>query len=79
MELRNAKLPNETGGVLVGSLDLERKIAYVIDTVPSPPDSEEWPTVYIRGCRGLRRQVDLMLVSQIMLNLTVAGKAPGLL
>jgi len=57
-ELRNAKLPNETGGVLVGSLDLERKIAYIIDTVPSPPDSEEWPTVYIRGCRGLRRQVD---------------------
>lgn len=57
-ELRNAKLPNETGGVLVGSLDLERKIVYIVDTVPSPPDSEEWPTVYIRGCHGLRRQVD---------------------
>ncbi len=57
-ELRNAKLPNETGGVLVGSLDLARKIAYIVDTIPSPPDSEEWPTVYIRGCRGLRRQVD---------------------
>lgn len=31
---------------------------YVVDTVPSPPDSQEWPTVYIRGCQGLREQVD---------------------
>jgi integrative and conjugative element protein (TIGR02256 family) len=57
-QLRATKLPKETGGVLVGSLDLERGVAYVADVIPSPPDSEEWPTVYIRGCRGLRRQVE---------------------
>ncbi len=52
--LRENKLPNETGGVLIGSYDRQRKIIYVIDTLPSPPDSEEWPTVYIRGSRGLK-------------------------
>lgn len=56
--LRCAKLPNETGGILIGSYDTQRKIVYVVDTVPSPPDSREWPTVYIRGCQGLREQVD---------------------
>jgi len=28
-----------------------------VDTIPSPPDSEEWPTLYIRGCKGLEHQV----------------------
>ncbi len=56
--MRGAKLPKETGGVLIGSYDTQRKIVYVVDTVPSPPDSQEWPTVYIRGCRGLREHVD---------------------
>lgn len=52
-ELRQSRLPNETGGVLLGSFDLERRIAYLVDTIPSPPDSKEWPQLYIRGCRGL--------------------------
>lgn len=57
-QLREVKLPHETGGVLIGSFDLERRIAYIVETIPSPPDSEEWPTLYIRGCRGLRGEVD---------------------
>lgn len=57
VDLRSRKLPNETGGVLVGHFDMTRKIAYVVDAVPSPPDSKEWPTVYIRGCRGLRNRI----------------------
>jgi integrative and conjugative element protein (TIGR02256 family) len=56
-ELRRSKLPNETGGVLLGSYDLGSKTVYVVDTIPSPPDSEEWPTLYIRGSEGLRDQV----------------------
>ena len=52
--LRASKLPNETGGVLIGSYDLPSKTVYVVDTIPSPPDSEEWPTLYIRGSEGLR-------------------------
>ena len=57
-EARAKKLPNETGGVLVGSYDMQRKIVYVVDCLPSPPDSEEWPTLYIRGYRGLRSQIE---------------------
>jgi hypothetical protein len=52
-EIRAEKLPNETGGVLLGSFDLKRRIAYVADTIPSPPDSVERPMAYIRGCQGL--------------------------
>ena len=57
-EMREKKLPNETGGVLVGTYDLQRKIIYVVDCLPSPPDSEEWPTLYIRGCQDLSSQVE---------------------
>jgi hypothetical protein len=57
-ELRGAKLPNETGGVLLGSVDAERSVIYIVDTVPSPPDSREWPTLYIRGRDGLKPEVD---------------------
>lgn len=57
-ELRAAKLPNETGGVLIGGYDLSRRIVYVVDTILSPPDSEEWPTLYIRGAKGLATEVE---------------------
>lgn len=50
---RAATLPNETGGVLVGVHDMRRRIVYIVDILESPPDSVEWPTLYIRGCRGL--------------------------
>jgi proteasome lid subunit RPN8/RPN11 len=54
---RKDKLPSETGGVLLGSFDLEREILYIVDTLPSPPDSKEKTDLYIRGCRGLRDAV----------------------
>lgn len=55
---RKERLPNETGGILIGSFDMQRKIVYVVDTILSPPDSKEWPTVYIRGCQGLKKKVE---------------------
>lgn len=54
---RRTKLPNETGGVLLGNFDTQRKICSIIDFIESPPDSEEWPTSYIRGCVGLQEKV----------------------
>ncbi len=54
---RAEKLPNETGGVLIGAFDMQRKMVYIVDLLPSPPDSTEWPTVYIRGCKGLTQRV----------------------
>jgi Prokaryotic homologs of the JAB domain len=32
---------------------LQRKIVYVVTMIPSPDDSDECPTSYIRGCEGL--------------------------
>ena len=57
-ELRSSKLPNETGGVLLGSVDVARRVVYIVDTIPSPPDSREWPTLYIRGAAGLAAGVE---------------------
>jgi integrative and conjugative element protein (TIGR02256 family) len=55
---REEKLPKETGGVLIGSYDIQRKIIYIVDTIPSPPDSVEWPITYIRGFKGLLGKVN---------------------
>jgi len=54
---RREKLPNETGGVLLGSFDVSRRLLYVAASTGSPPDSVEYPVHYIRGCEGLREEV----------------------
>lgn len=56
--LRASKLPRETGGVLVGDCDMERHRIYLVSALGAPPDSEEWPTHYIRGSRGLQKHVE---------------------
>jgi hypothetical protein len=56
-EQRQSRLPNETGGVLLGTFDMERKRVSIVDALYSPSDSVEWPTLYIRGCEGLAEQV----------------------
>ena len=57
-EARLGKLPNETGGILVGGYDFHRKIIYLLDTILSPPDSEESPGGYVRGTEGLKDAID---------------------
>lgn len=54
---RSQRLPQETGGVLIGSWDLERKTVYVVDMIPAPADSIERTTLFVRGCQGLAEQV----------------------
>ena len=56
-ELRRQRLPKETGGVLIGAHDVGRRVIYLVDALPSPPDSEELPTAYIRGSQGLAEGV----------------------
>lgn len=58
MGLRRTRLPNETGGVLIGAFDVERRIVYVVGTLPSPLDSQERTTLYIRGIEGLHAQLE---------------------
>lgn len=50
---RFTKLPKETGGILVGSFDLLRKIIYVCDSIFAPPDSIENMSSFKRGVKGL--------------------------
>lgn len=33
-------------------------VEHVLDTIPSPPDSKEWPTLDIRGSEGLLKNVN---------------------
>ena len=56
--LRQGKLPNETGGILLGSFDSHSCNCFIVEVVPSPRNSGEWPTSYIRGCYGLQQTVE---------------------
>jgi hypothetical protein len=56
-ELRKSRLPNETGGVLMGSVDMQRGIIYAVGMIESPRDSVECPTGYIRGAFGLESEI----------------------
>ncbi|MBS1712980.1 MAG: Mov34/MPN/PAD-1 family protein [Armatimonadetes bacterium] len=51
-------LPNETGGVLLAHLDIQRKTIYVCHAIPAPSDSDRQPTVYIRGTAGLLEEYE---------------------
>lgn len=57
---RRRRLPNETGGVLLGKFDVDRRVLYVASVLSSPPDSVEWPNMYIRGAEGLQSNVELV-------------------
>ena len=57
-EYRNAKLPKETGGVLIGSYDMARRIIYVFDATEAPSDSQESPHGFLRGSAGLQEAVE---------------------
>jgi len=54
---REYRLPNETGGVLLGTYDTIRKRIYLSDTILSPIDSIERKTSYIRGKAGLNEEL----------------------
>lgn len=51
------KDPNETGGVLLGSVFLHSKAIYITDIIPAPPDSIETPNQFILGVEGLEKRV----------------------
>jgi ThiF family protein/JAB domain-containing protein similar to deubiquitination enzymes len=72
-KFRQLRLPNETGGVLLGSYDMQRRIIYIAAMLPSPPDSEEWPTSYKRGSAGLAAAV-AGIADRTLLNLEYVGE-----
>jgi integrative and conjugative element protein (TIGR02256 family) len=51
--LRSSRLPNETGGILLGVVDTDRKLMHLVHALDAPPDSKEEPTAFERGTQGL--------------------------
>lgn len=56
--IRKLKLPNETGGILVGNYDMQRRVINVLELISSPEDSHEYPTAYIRGIKNVEEQLN---------------------
>lgn len=56
--LRAAKLPSETGGLIVGYMDHPLKRIFVVDVLPAPSDSEGTPFGFVRGADGLLKVLD---------------------
>lgn len=72
-ELRARSLPNETGGVLIGSFDTTRKVVHIVDVLPAPPDSEQRPTYFVRGKKDLLPAVEA-IAARTVNNLQYLGE-----
>ena len=59
LELRASCLPEETGGVLVGIVDIPAKRIQLVDAAPAPPDSRASEHGFERGASGVQAYLDL--------------------
>ncbi len=59
---RSGALPAETGGVLLGVVDLELRSVHLVDAVDAPRDSRSSPAYFVRGADGLRATVQERVV-----------------
>ena len=57
-QLRNASLPNETGGVLLGYYDFNIQAVVIVCGLPAPSDSKSSPGMFERGINGLADAVN---------------------
>jgi proteasome lid subunit RPN8/RPN11 len=55
--LRASKLPDETGGVLLGIVDISRRSIHIVHAMPEPEDSRGSQVGFERGVVGLYEQV----------------------
>lgn len=58
LAMRDEKLPNETGGVLTGVVDIPAKCIHLAGASPAPADSIESPGGFTRGTAGVREHLD---------------------
>jgi len=56
--LRDQRLPNETGGAIVGIADMSRSALHLAHALPEPEDSRSSPTRFERGVVGLVESID---------------------
>ena len=59
-DFRMDKLPNETGGILIGTIDNFYKKVYLASTILAPEDSIERPTLFIRGIKGVSEKLEII-------------------
>jgi integrative and conjugative element protein (TIGR02256 family) len=56
--MRIARLPNETGGILLGYHDLSLKTIVIVKACPAPPDSVGTPISFVRGTGDVAKGVE---------------------
>jgi tRNA A37 threonylcarbamoyladenosine dehydratase len=56
-KFRGEKLPDETGGVLIGWINSFEQVVYIGKAIPAPLDSVERPYYFKRGKKGLHNLV----------------------
>lgn len=57
LKMRAAKLPPETGGILLGTADAKARTVHIVEALPSPPDSKEETVGYERGMAGVEQSI----------------------
>lgn len=55
--MRKRKLPYETGGALMGIVDIPEQEIEILQALPAPPDSKESENDFLRGVEGLTELV----------------------
>lgn len=53
--------PNETGGLLIGYIDMKRRIIYVTRQIEPPPDSVGWPYAFKMGVNEIPEKIGIFL------------------
>ena len=57
-QMRDSRVPCETGGILFGLVDIPAKRIHLADASPAPPDSVEEPGRFVRGVVGVPELID---------------------
>jgi hypothetical protein len=57
MDLLACHAPDETGGLLIGLVNLKRRIIHVTRILPAPPDSQSSPYAFVRGVQDLPEDI----------------------
>lgn len=58
IDMRAARLPEETGGVLTGIVDIPAKRIHLVGAAPAPPDSKASASGFERGTAGVQKYLD---------------------
>ena len=57
-EMRQAKLPRETGGILFGLVDIPARWIHLVEATPAPSGSIEEPGQFVRGMEGVDEMME---------------------